>query len=73
MTNHISGGLVLRFTLPLLWPGLACASGNHTTCLPVGCHPVAAACCCDAESSATGISNTSRGTHGGQFSAELPG
>ena len=38
----------------------------------VGCHTVAAACCCDAESYATGISYTSRLTHGGQVSAELP-
>ncbi|MCO6060816.1 hypothetical protein NG726_29765, partial [Pseudomonas sp. MOB-449] len=30
------------------------------------------ACCCDAGSYATGISNTSRVTHGGQVSAELP-
>ena len=35
-------------------------------------HTVAAACCCDAESYATGISHTSRVTHGGQFSLELP-
>ena len=33
---------------------------------------VAAACCCDAESYATGVSNTSRVTHGGQVSVELP-
>ena len=36
-----------------------------------GCHTVAAACHCDAESYATGISNTTRVTHGGQISAEL--
>ena len=40
--------------------------------LSVNCHTVAAACCCDAESYATGISNTSRVTHGGQASVELP-
>ena len=39
----------------------------------VGCHTVVAACCCcDAESYATGISNTSRVTHGGQVSVKLP-
>ena len=37
----------------------------------VGCHTVAAACCCDAENRATGISNTSRVSHGGQVSVEL--
>ena len=40
--------------------------------LSVSCHMVVAACCCDAESYATGISNTSRISHGGQVSAELP-
>ena len=39
--------------------------------LSVGCHTVVAVCCCDAESYATGTSNTSRVTHGGQVSAEL--
>ena len=39
--------------------------------LSVGCHTVVVVCCCDAESYATGISNTSRVTHGGQVSAEL--
>ena len=39
---------------------------------PVGCHTVMATYCCDAESSATGISNTNRVTHGGQVSSELP-
>ena len=38
----------------------------------VGCHTVAAACCCDAESYAPSISNTSRVTHGGQVSAFRP-
>ena len=32
----------------------------------VGGHTVVAVCCCDAESCATGISNMSRVTHGGQ-------
>ena len=35
----------------------------------VRCHTVVAACCCDAESYATGFSKTSRVTHGGQVSA----
>ena len=33
---------------------------------------VAAVCCCDSESYATGISDTDRVTHGGQVSAEIP-
>ena len=32
--------------------------------LSISCHTVVTACCCDAESSATGISNTSRVPHG---------
>ena len=39
--------------------------------LSVGCHTVAAASYCDAESYAISISNTSRITQGGQVSAEL--
>ena len=46
--------------------------GQGTTPPSVGCHTVAAVCGCDAESHATGISNTRRVTHGGQVSAELP-
>ena len=38
----------------------------------VGCHTAVAACCCDAESSATSFSNTSRIAPGGQVSVELP-
>ena len=38
----------------------------------VCCHTETAACCCDAESCATGISHTSRVTCGGQVSVELP-
>ena len=38
----------------------------------LSCRTVAAVCCCDADSYATSISNTSRVTHGGQVSAELP-
>ena len=38
----------------------------------VGCHTVAAVCCHDVESYATGISNTSRVTYGGQISVKLP-
>ena len=44
--------------------------GPH--CPSVGCHTMSAMCCCDAESSATGISNASRVTRGGQVSAEHP-
>ena len=40
--------------------------------LSVGCRTVAAARCCDAESYVTGISNTSRVTHRGRISVELP-
>ena len=39
--------------------------------LSVGCYTVAAVRCCDTESYATGISNTSRLTHGRQVSARL--
>ena len=42
-----------------------------TTPQSVSCHTVAAACCCDTESYACRISNTSRVPHGGQIS-ELP-
>ena len=52
-----------------LQPWFVSQSGNHTTCLLV----VAAAGCCDAESYDTGISNTSRVTHGGQVSGEFSG
>ena len=38
----------------------------------VSCHTVVAPRCCDAESYATRISNTSWVTRGGQVSAELP-
>ena len=39
--------------------GLGLFPSRGTTPLSVGCHTVAAACCCDTESYATGISNTS--------------
>ena len=39
---------------------------------PFGCQTVAVHCCYDAESYATRISNTSKVTHGGQVSVELP-
>lgn len=39
---------------------------------PVGCHTVTGVGCWHADSSATGISDTSRVAHGGQVSAELP-
>ena len=45
--------------------------GQGTTSPPVGGHTVMADCCYDAESYA-GISNTSRITHGGQVSVDLP-
>ena len=38
----------------------------------VSCHTMVVACCYDADSYATRISNTSRVTHGGQVSMELP-
>ena len=44
-------------------PGLH--PGQGTTPPVCHCHTVAAACCCDAESSATGVSNTTGVTHGG--------
>ena len=40
--------------------------------LSVGCRTVVAVCFGDAESYATGVSNTNRVTHVGQVSAELP-
>ena len=39
----------------------------------VGCHTVVSACCCDAESYATGISNTSRLIHGPKSSIHFSG
>ena len=44
-------------------PGLFPARESHHP--SAGCHTVVALCCCDAESYATSISNTSRVTHGG--------
>ena len=38
----------------------------------VCCHTMVAVCCRDAESYATGVSNRSRVSHGGQVSVELP-
>ena len=52
--------------------GLGLFLVREQLCPSVGCHPVAAACCCDAESYAMGISNSSRVTHGTQVSVELP-
>ena len=52
--------------------GLGSFPGQGSTHPTVGCHSVVAAYCCDAESCATGISNSSRVTRGGQVSAELP-
>ena len=52
--------------------GLGLCPGQETTPPSVSSHIVVAACCCDAESYATGISNTSSVPHGGQVSAELP-
>ena len=52
---------------PYSFPGQGITSHSSA-----GCHTVAAVCGCDAESHATGISNTSRVTHGGRVSSELP-
>ena len=49
--------------------GIPVREPNH---LSIGCHTAVAACGYDAESSATGISNTSKVIHDGQVSAELP-
>ena len=46
---------------------MACVCFRKTHSPSVGCHTVAAVCCCDAESNATHISNTSRVPHGGQI------
>ena len=54
------------------WPGFVSWSGNHTTCLLVVILCWLHVAVCDSESFATGISNTSRATLGGQVSAELP-
>ena len=51
------------------WVHVPVREPHHSS---VSCHTVVAACCRDAERSATRISNTSRVTHGGQVSAELP-
>ena len=56
--------------LSLMWPKFMSLSENPPP--SVSCHAVEAECSCDADSSATKISNTSRATHGGQVSAELP-
>ena len=50
-------------------PGLFPSQGTIPL---VSCHTVVAVSYCDAESYATVISNTSRVTHGGRVSAELP-
>ena len=59
-----------------LGPGFSPAQGPTPPVCRVshhgGCHTVVAACGCDAESSATRISNSSSVTHGGQVSMELP-
>ena len=54
------------------WHGPGSFPNRGATHLSVGCHTVVAACCCDAESNASGISNTTRVTHGEQVSVELP-
>ena len=61
---------LLRFSaLTVAW--VCFQSENYITCLLVVI-TVVAVCSCDAESSATGISNTSRVTHGGQVLMEFP-
>ena len=58
-------------SLPLLlWSEFISQVRDHAH-PSVGCHTVAALCCCVAESYATGISNTSRVTPGTQVSVEL--
>ena len=70
LSNH-SGDLVVK-----IWcsdhHGLGSFPGQGTALLTLGCHTLVVACFCDAQSYATGISNTSRVTHGGQGLAELP-
>ena len=62
----------LRFRILTSKPGTNLFHSQGTTLCSVSCYAVAAAHCCDAESYATGISNTSRITHRGQVSVELP-
>ena len=66
-----SGGAVVRICCSHRC-GLGWFPGEVTTASPARCRTVVAASYCNAESYTTGISNTSRVTHGGQFSAELP-
>ena len=53
----------------MVWVRVLVREPQHPSAI---CHTVAAVCCCEAESSANGISDTSRVTHGGQVSGELP-
>ena len=65
------GGLVLKIHCSHYHcPGSFLVRKPHNS--SVECHPVAAACGCDAKSYDTGISNNSKVTHGGQVSAKLP-
>ena len=65
------GGQWLRFSIltPVTRVHFPVREPHH---LSLSCHTAAAACCCDAETYATVISNTSRVTHGGQVSVALP-
>ena len=65
------GGLVVKIHCShhCGWGSFLLRQPQHPS---VGCHTVVAACCCDTESYATGISNTSMVIHGGQVSVELP-
>ena len=60
---------ILFALITTAWVRFPVREPHHSS---VGCHPVVAACCCDAESCATSISNTRRVTHGGQVSVDLP-
>ena len=63
--------LVVKIQPSHCWgPGLF--PGQGTTPLICWLSSCGSCMCCDAESDATGISNSSRVSHGGQVSAELP-
>ena len=65
------GGLRLKFCalMAAAWVRFLVREPYHPS---VTCRTMVTACCCDAESYATRISNTSRVPHGGQVSVKLP-
>ena len=73
IANHQAspGYLWLRFGVltAVAWVRFPVRETQHTS---VGCHAAAVVCGYDAESYATGISNTSRVTRGGQDLVEHP-